>query len=457
MPLQELPYPNSVAALFESLRHLPWSCWLDSGEPFAGSEAQGRYHVLAADPRLRFQAAGKNRTRITQREGGERVVEHSLLDVLREHLSGGVQIRPPFSGGAVGYLSYNYGQELEGVASVHPSCFPAAAFGLYDWALVVDQVERRCWVAGQKNARWPERRMLDQWVGLANAEAPWQSWKHQIEPEPDLSFDGYARNFRRIQDYLREGDCYQVNYAQRFSCTWKEDAWPLYLQMRQHNPAPFGAYMDLGFAQILSSSPEHFLGVQDGQVVTHPIKGTRPRGDDCTADDVLARQLLCNPKDQAENLMIVDLLRNDLGRVCQPGSICVPQLYRLERQPTVQHLVSRVKGRLARDKDALDVLAACFPGGSITGAPKHRAMQIIDELEDFSRDIYCGSIGWIGYDGDMQTNIAIRTVLIYQGRAYYWAGGGIVADSVLEQEYQESLDKARALFNVFRNREMVSH
>jgi para-aminobenzoate synthetase component 1 len=222
------------------------------------------------------------------------------------------------------------------------------------------------------------------------------------------------------------------------------------LQLRKINPAPFSAFLDLPYGKLLSSSPERFLKVSGGHVQTKPIKGTRPRAADPIADRANADALRASAKDRAENVMIVDLLRNDLGRSCLPGSIAATRLFEVESFASVHHLVSTVEGTLAPGKDALDVLAGAFPGGSITGAPKVRAMQIIEEVEPYRRGVYCGCIGYVGFDGDMDMNIAIRTLVQHGDYVYAWAGGGVVADSKVDSEFQESLDKAAALLEVLR-------
>jgi para-aminobenzoate synthetase component 1 len=265
-----------------------------------------------------------------------------------------------------------------------------------------------------------------------------------------MTGEQYAERFARVQDYILAGDCYQVNLAHRFCAHSRDDPWTVYQRMRLENPSPYGAFLDYPFGQVLSSSPEQFLRVRDRQVTTRPIKGTRPRGERAADDLALRAQLMNSAKDRAENLMIVDLLRNDLGRVCEPGTIEVPGLFEIESFATVHHLVSTVTGRLRPECDAIDLLQACFPGGSITGAPKLRAMQIIDELEPQRRENYCGNIIRLGFDGDLDSSIMIRTALMRDNRVYYWAGGGIVADSVCTAEYQESLDKAAAFFRLFQ-------
>ena len=429
---------------------MPWAMWLDSG-----AERAGGHDILVADPVCRVVCHGES-TSILDRQGGTSSSRESLLGILRDLLD-----RPadddgslPFSGGAVGYLSYDFGRRLQGLGSTEPaSGLPEAALGIYDWALILDHQQQQAWLAA------PGRD--------SRSEEYWQSLEHALNTSVapmisgrDTGFAGapvsnmnpavYADAFRRIQDYLTEGDCYQINLAQCFSLGFNGDPWQLYLQMRQQNPSPYAAYLDLPFGKILSSSPEQFVGLSADRVITRPIKGTRPRGGTEAEDKSLVAALRVSEKDRAENLMIVDLLRNDLGRVCEPGSIQVPELFRVETYPTVHHLVSTVTGQLRGGEDALSLLGACFPGGSITGAPKHRAMQIIHELEPDPREVYCGSIGWIGFNGNMNTNIAIRTLLIRNQQASYWAGGGIVADSVEAEEFNETLHKAAAFFRLAR-------
>jgi para-aminobenzoate synthetase component 1 len=268
--------------------------------------------------------------------------------------------------------------------------------------------------------------------------------------QSNLDRSGYASAFARVQDHIWAGDCYQINLTQRFRARVQGDPWYAYLNLRRTNPAPYSAYLDLPFGQILSSSPERFLTLRGGYVETKPIKGTRPRSTDPARDLALAQSLRASEKDRAENVMIVDLLRNDLGKVCVPGSVRAHPLFSIESFASVHHLVSTISARLAPERHPVDLIRACFPGGSITGAPKLRAMQIIESLEPHRRSVYCGCIGYIGFDGGMDLNIAIRTLLRSGEWIYAWAGGGIVADSEVESEYQESLDKAAALLEILK-------
>jgi len=263
------------------------------------------------------------------------------------------------------------------------------------------------------------------------------------EVRSNFTPETYAAAFARIQHYLHAGDCYQINLAQRFSAPATGDGFGAYCQLRQLSPAPYSAFLNFPDGQILCASPERFLQISGRQVETKPIKGTRRRSEDKQQNQQLVDELRTHPKDRAENLMIVDLLRNDLSQSCH--TVRVPKLFEVESFAHVHHLVSTITAQLRPDRDALDVLRDCFPGGSITGAPKQRAMHIIDELEPHPRGVYCGAIGYIGFDGNMDSNIVIRTLVYRAGEIACWAGGGIVADSDCAAEYQETLDKATAM------------
>jgi para-aminobenzoate synthetase component 1 len=260
---------------------------------------------------------------------------------------------------------------------------------------------------------------------------------------------GYVDTVRRVKDYIVAGDIFQANLSQRFQTGWTEPPFELYRRLRRRNPAPFAAYLGYGELAVLSASPERFLRLHEDRrhIETRPIKGTRPRGLGPMHDAALGRALAESEKDQAENVMIVDLLRNDLSRVCRPGTVRVPELFALEHHPTVHHLVSTVVGEIQPGAGAVELIRAAFPGGSITGAPKVRAMEIIAELEPTQRGVYCGSIGYVSATGAMDTSIVIRTYLALRGQVYFQAGGGIVADSDAELEYRETLDKAKALID----------
>lgn len=447
----ELPYPGDSERYFRQLRQRHWPVILDSANT---SLPTGRYDIIAADPFITLECRG-NETRIVSAAGTRFSNEDPFL-LLDELLKQYHQPRSdlPFAGGAIGYFGYDLGRRIEDLpsTSLDAEAIPDMAVGIYDWAVITDHQQQRCWLASfaqdpQTTEKWSE--LLAQ---LTDAEATIdidKLFRVRGELRCNLDQKAYKQAFERIQHYITEGDCYQVNLAKRFEIAAEGDAWYAYQRLRQQNAAPFSAYFDTGSLAIMSSSPERLLQVHDGQVETKPIKGTRPRHlSDKNKDQALANDLQNSIKDRAENLMIVDLLRNDLGKVCQAGSIRVPKPFALESFATVHHLVSTITGTLAEDQSAATLLRACFPGGSITGAPKLRAMQIIEELEPNRRGVYCGSIGYIGFDGNMDSNITIRTLVFSDNRLRFWAGGGIVKDSQAEAEYQEVHDKAAAMLRL---------
>ena len=448
---QEIPYHQDSSVLVDAIADLPWTVYLDSCHP---DSTYGRYDIIVADPVITVQTS-KNITRIQQ---GNIITEseENPFDIVRSllgdqiHDSGGL----PFIGGALGFFSYDLARRIEKLPTIakDDTGLPEMVVGIYDWAVIVDhQTQRSVLVSA---ARHPSTH--EQWNTLVER----LSHPAIIKSENPLSISGewmsnmgqseYRAAFDRIQQYIVEGDCYQVNLAQRFQVPGQGEPWPLYRRLRQLNPSPFSAYMNYPFATIMSSSPERFIQLHEGKVETKPIKGTRPRSSNPVEDQHLKEALASSSKDKAENLMIVDLLRNDLGKCCKPGSIEVTRLFDVESFPNVHHLVSTITGQLATGQDALSLLQSAFPGGSITGAPKLRAMEIIEELEPHRRGIYCGSIGYIGYDGRMDTNIAIRTFLYKDGWLRYSSGGGIVADSNCDEEYRETYHKAKAMFDLFK-------
>jgi para-aminobenzoate synthetase component 1 len=449
--VDELPYQPDSAERFAALLAEPWSQFLDSGRPFG---AAGRYDILVADPvaTLVTRGATSEIRSGPQIERSDADPFHLLRRLLRDfapRCAGPIAV--PFAGGAVGYLGYDLARRIERLPAIAEDAehLPDLAVGLYAWALVVDHAQQRTALVWNDVPQAPSRASV-----LARLHAPFEEpvqFRVGSAIATNLDVADYRRAFERVQAYIRDGDCYQVNLARRYAAAVDGDPWTAYRRLRARNPSPFGAYLHLPFCRVLSASPERFLELRGDRVSTRPIKGTRPRAADPERDAALARDLAASAKDQAENLMIVDLLRNDLGKSCVPGSIAVPRLFEVEHHPTVHHLVSTVTGRLRPDRDALDLLRGCFPGGSVTGAPKLRAMQIIEELEPHRRGLYCGSIGYIGFDGAMDTNIAIRTLVCSDGVARFWAGGGIVADSGCEAEYRETEDKAAALLQLLED------
>ncbi|MEI7867627.1 MAG: aminodeoxychorismate synthase component I [Candidatus Methylumidiphilus sp.] len=454
---EELPYFEDSAALFMPWADRPWAVFLDSGFPHS---RQGRFDIIAADPLCTLVTRG-NLTEIRQGEN-IRFSPDDPFELVKQALGDSVETdsRLPFYGGAIGYFAYDLARRLEKLPAIaaDEENIPDMVVGIYDWAVVVDHMERRTWLVGL--GRDPAT--LVRWPHLCHgfSQIPIINWPHEgfrvlEETQSNMDRALYSEAFHRIQRYIHEGDCYQVNLAQRFSARCQGSPWTAYETLRHINPAPFSAFLNFPTVQILSSSPERFLKVTDGVVETKPIKGTRPRSPNPEEDMYSLQALQESLKDRAENLMIVDLLRNDIGKNCQPGSVHVPCLFATESYATVHHLVSTVRGKLVEGHHALDLLRGCFPGGSITGAPKIRSMEIIEELEPHRRGVYCGSIGYIGCDGNMDSNIAIRTLVHSDPLIRFWAGGGIVVDSDAEKEYQECYHKAAAmltLLNHFKTR-----
>ena len=437
-----LPYLANPADYFAAIRHAPGAVLLDSGRPTAD---RGRYDLLSAWPEaeLTLQPDESGRDFLQR-------LRNSLQQLGNAALPDAYEL--PFAGGLIGYLSYDFGRQLEQLPAhaLDDLHLPDARLGLYAWALITDHQAATSQLVFHPSLEPAQR---DRLIQLFSQPAPQLNRAFSLKQpmQPDISASQYQQALSKIHDYIQAGDCYQVNYTQRFSAQCEGDAWTAYCALRQACPTPFSGFMSLADDNaILSLSPERFVRVSHHQVETRPIKGTRPRGKNSAEDAANAAELLASAKDRAENLMIVDLLRNDLGRTCRTGSVRVPQLFTLESYPNVHHLVSSVVGELADGKDALDLIGDSFPGGSITGAPKIRAMQIIDELEPTRRSLYCGSLLYLDVRGEMDSSIAIRSLLVKDGRVSCWGGGGIVADSDWQDEYQESITKVKVLLDTLQ-------
>lgn len=454
--IEDLPYREDSAALFERLRREPYPVFLDSGRPHS---PQGRYDIMAAAPRklVRYQ---NNRSEIIDRRG--RVLAHSSDDplaLLQAHLEPlSLFVNHPFIGGAIGYFAYDLGRSMKSLPPLagKPARLPEMLIGLYDWAVVVDHSERRTALIGlsaeQSESRSDFNRIHARLQNGHDDDNDDEEFIASGELCANMSRGEYLQKFNKALAHIRAGDCYQVNLAQRFSVNMRGSPWRGYKRIRAMNPAPFSAYMECGDFTLMSISPERFLRVQADHVTACPIKGTRPRSAEYQLDYQSAEALRKSGKDRAENLMIVDLLRNDLGQCCRAGSVRVTQLFAVESFANVHHLISTIEGDLLPGSDACDLLRACFPGGSITGAPKRRVMEIIDSLEPDRRNVYCGAIGYLSRHGDMDLNIAIRTAVYHRGTLHFYAGGGIVADSRGDDEYQETLSKVSSWFNLIRKR-----
>ncbi|MFV3414629.1 aminodeoxychorismate synthase component I [Pseudomonas nitroreducens] len=441
--LHPLPYREDPGERFALIHRAPGAVLLDAGRPIA---TRGRYDLLSAWPLAELAPTAdesaksffaRARTAL-QRLGEAKVPDNREL---------------PFVGGMIGYLGYDFGRRVERLPepNLDDLALPDARLGLYGWALVTDHEACSSELVFHPSLATSERERLIALFEGARGDEALPPFRLSAPFLPDINREQYREALERVHGYILAGDCYQVNYTQRFRAPCSGSPWLAYRALREACPTPFAGYLALPEGAVLSLSPERFIQLHGNQVETRPIKGTRPRGDTPEADLANADALLASEKDRAENLMIVDLLRNDLGRSCRPGSVRVPELFAVETYPNVHHLVSSVRGELADGKDALDLLEGSFPGGSITGAPKVRAMQIIDELEPTRRSIYCGSLLYLDVRGEMDSSIAIRTVLVKDGQASCWAGGGIVADSDWEEEYQESLTKVGVLLRTLES------
>lgn len=414
---------------------------LESAGPFG---ADNGFDIITADPLATLETRGE----VTTLRVGANISKHhedplALLAHTQQQLLGELELcatHLPFIGGTLGLFGYDLGRRFERlpVQAAADIAVPDMAVGIYDWALL-----RNVATGDWQLVHWGDE------AGLANRLA-WLE-QQQAKPAPAFALLGawqsnmsraeYGEKFARIQEYLAAGDCYQINLTQRFSAPYQGDEWQAYCLLATANKAPFSAFIRLPESALLSLSPERFLLLDGRHIETKPIKGTRPRHPDPAIDRQVARELAQADKDRSENLMIVDLLRNDIGRVSRPGSVSVPHLFAVESFPAVHHLVSTIHGELDARWQGVDLLRACFPGGSITGAPKIRAMEIIEELEPQRRNAYCGSIGYLSQHGRMDTSICIRTLIAEAGRLHCWAGGGIIADSDADSEYQETYDK----------------
>ncbi|MFB2847606.1 aminodeoxychorismate synthase component I [Aeromonas veronii] len=414
---------------------------LESAGPLG---ADNGFDIITADPLATLETRGE----VTTLRVGVNISKHSedplaLLAHTQQQLLGELDLcatHLPFIGGALGLFGYDLGRRFERlpVQAAADIAVPDMAVGIYDWALLrnvatgdwqlvhwgdeAGLAKRLAWLEQQQAAPAPAFTLLGSW-------------------QSNMSRAEYGEKFTRIQEYLAAGDCYQINLTQRFSAPYQGDEWQAYCLLASANKAPFSAFIRLPESALLSLSPERFLLLDGRHIETKPIKGTRPRHPDPATDRQVALELAQADKDRSENLMIVDLLRNDIGRVSRPGSVSVPHLFAVESFPAVHHLVSTIHGELDARWQGGDLLRACFPGGSITGAPKIRAMEIIEELEPQRRNAYCGSIGYLSQHGRMDTSICIRTLIAEAGHLHCWAGGGIIADSDADSEYQETYDK----------------
>jgi para-aminobenzoate synthetase component 1 len=459
MRTRELSIEGGLSALFAAAEGKPYLFFLESSLPAGGL---GRYSFLGFAPFAVFSVEGKTGVEIRWSDGRREPCAGEPLDALRAlHRKFSVPREPlpgggndlPFAGGAVGFFSYEFGQRFEGIrrTSADDLAVPDAVWAFYDGVVACDHASGKIFAAthlvdidaADRVLRRIEADVFDL-LKKPRRERHENKRERSVAVTANFTRAGYEQAVGRVKDYIRSGDVYQINLSQRFEAALPCEPVALYRQLCRESPAPYGCFLDFGAVQIAGVSPERFLRVDGDQVTTRPIKGTRRRGRDQGEDARLKAELAASEKDRAELLMIVDLERNDLGRVCVPGSVRVENLYAIEEHPTVWHQ-AEVSGTLVAGRDVFDCIRAAFPGGSITGAPKVRAMQIIDELEPHRRHVYTGAVGYLGFDGRAELNIAIRTFTCVGGRVYFHAGGGVVWDSDPASEYEETLIKAKAL------------
>ncbi|WP_420554137.1 aminodeoxychorismate synthase component I [Neptuniibacter marinus] len=435
-----LPYLADSQPYFETIRHLGHAVFLDSGRPKC---PWGRYDIIAAAPVETLELSADNKNAFEQLEQLYSKYKTDQKEI--ENL--------PFQGGIIGHFSYDLGRALEKIPSTAKqfSSLPDMRVGMYLWAIVVDHKEQTTQLVADSRVEAEVLQQLNTLLTTKRADivsAPeTNKFKLKRPFSANLSAPEYKQKLEKVNELIHAGDCYQVNFAQRFDSQFTGDPWLAYKALREVAPTPYSAFIDSESSPILSLSPEQFLESKMQQVTTKPIKGTRPRSNNPEEDQRLKQSLIDSVKDRAENLMIVDLLRNDLSKVCTHNSVKVPKLFTIESYANVHHKVSTVTGTLSEEHTPISLLAHCFPGGSITGAPKVRAMEVIEELEPHRRAVYCGSIGYISLCGRMDTSITIRTLLCENNHIYCWAGGGIVADSVKEMEYEETFDKVNNLLH----------
>lgn len=431
-----LPYLRDSCALFANLKHLPFPVFLDSAAPFS---EYGRFDIICADPDEVISLKTKNYKDIDTFLIN---TEQRLRALCDEYLQSD---ELPFCGGAIGFLSYALGETAQ-VASKYQergdgSATPDFHAGIYPWAIVVDHQRARCELVAQASVSDHTLIRIQEFAQAEPSKNVATRFTLNSDFSTSLNHSEYQGAFARVQDYIHAGDCYQINLTRAFTARYQGDTWQAYQQLRETAAAPFSAYIDLGDSQILSFSPERLLSADKGQLQTQPIKGTAARDSDPQKDAALATALQSSAKNRAENVMIVDLLRNDFSKSCQASTVRTEQLCELQSFRTVHHLVSTVSGQLRADCSPFKALLNCFPGGSITGAPKQRAMEIIREIEPHQRGVYCGSIFYLGGGGKMDSNITIRSFVCADNQISGWAGGGIVADSDVDEEFTETETK----------------
>ncbi|AZR73192.1 aminodeoxychorismate synthase, component I [Anoxybacter fermentans] len=456
MLVKEIETSLNSFEIYTLFKDYSYSFFLDSG---MDHQKLGKYSFIGFEPFLVFKS--KNDKMEIIEDGEIKRFTGNPFMKLKELLSKykmDYKTDLPFIGGAVGYFAYDLCHHIERLprTAVDDVNIPDCYLGFYDGIIVIDHTKNKVFVVSLGIKNLPEKIVNEIIDKIKEGEKKGikislSKKSKSLKFKSNFTKEEYIKAINKVKDYIRAGDIYQANLTQRFECELQESPYELYAKLRNINPAPFASFIDFGDGYIISSSPERFIRIKDRVIETRPIKGTRPRGKTLKEDLKNREELLSSEKDKAELLMIVDLERNDLGKISKTGTVKVTELFHLEEYPTVYHLVSTVIGNLKDECDVIDCIMATFPGGSITGAPKIRAMEIIDELEPTQRNVYTGSIGYIGFNGDADLNIVIRTIVCKNNKAYFQVGGGIVWDSDPELEYEETLHKARALMEALNS------
>ncbi|MDA9181071.1 aminodeoxychorismate synthase component I [Gammaproteobacteria bacterium] len=449
MHKKKIKYYENSCVYGELLHKNDWFIFLDSCNDVGN---YGRYDILSSNPRVKVTSNG-NHINVIENNLTSSFYDNPLYILEKYYKIRKFDTDLPFNNGMIGYFGYEAFNLLpnNNKDNNDSEVFPDIAVGFYDWAIVVDHEKKETWVTFlDKNS------IVDNIITKFSSENLKVKYNHNYnfsDFKQNISEEKYIDNVLKIKEYISSGDCYQVNYSQNFEVNYSGNAWDIYKDLRKINPAPYSSFFKLSDQFIISSSPERFISIKDSLIETKPIKGTLKRLIDKNLDHEQINILKNDEKNIAENLMIVDLLRNDLSKCCELHSVKVTKLFDIESYTSVHHMVSTVVGTLNPKTTSIDILKACFPGGSITGAPKKRAMEIISELENRKRGIYCGSVGYFDGNNNMDTNICIRTITLTENKISFAAGGGIVYDSDPRDEYHESLEKVSVFIKYFSNGE----
>ena len=444
--LHQLDFSVPSIQVFENIKNEDWSVFLNSNSKQYPDQ---RFDILSAKPKKKVIFSDDHTYVINEDQQPKKseLCPFELLKKIMNEYKCNSSEDMPFSGGAIGYISYDYGNYLHNIENKSKCLkYPLFAFGIYDWAVIYDYDQKKSFLLYHEKNTITEKILNNYQKKREPILKPFQIISRC---ESNMNYDLYEMKLLKILEYIRAGDCYQVNLSQMFSLSYEGDEYELYKNLNKSFASPYSAYMNYPFGKILSFSPERFLSIKNNVVETKPIKGTRPRSDDPDIDKKNIEDLELTQKDKAENLMIVDLLRNDLGMNCKKGSVKVDKLFDIETFANVHHLVSTIHAEIDSESNIYNLIRDAFPGGSITGAPKLRAMQIIHELEPNNRSIYCGSIGYISFDEKTDLNISIRSMLSIDNNLYFWGGGGIVNDSDIRSEYNETISKVKPLLDTF--------